>query len=47
MKNTIFWIKKVFAQNTSFMQSSGTSEDGIVKELFLNKGGGGAEPKVP
>ena len=22
------------------MQSSGTSEDGIVKELFLNKGGG-------
>ena len=33
--------KKVFGQNISFTQSIGTSEDGIVKELFLNKGGGG------
>ena len=32
--------KKVFGQNISFTQSIGTSEDGIVKELFLNKGGG-------
>ena len=29
--------KKVFGQNISLMQSSGTSEDGIVKELFRNK----------